>query len=241
VHYLKAAAVASTLRRLRGRNRFGAAEERTLGARAGSLFGIVNAVLLTSSFALTLHMGAQSCAGNACGSVSVTNLKPRGFVFRNTSNRPIAVQVQFTFGYQCMSATSFPLAPGGQKSWGNPGLCNPFQANFAGPAVGPPPRPPVAAPAGATARDLITFTAGSTFDGINVSFQITNGMTGAQKAQLLGANVSTVTCAQTIAAAALAVGLRATWSGSTVTIWHQPKPYVLTTTGGCTMTMQTIH
>lgn len=79
---------------------------------------------------------------------------------------------------------------------------------------------------------MLTFTAGSTVNGINVSIDITNAVTGAHNARLLGANVSPSDCARVVATAAQAVGLRVSWIGNTVTIAHAAKPYVLHASGG---------
>lgn len=111
----------------------------------------------------------------------------------------------------------------------------PFDVLYEQAAI-PPAPPTITGP-----RDIITFTAGSTVNGVNVTFTIANGVNGKQVARILGANVSPLTCAIQVAEAAQQVGLRSTWSGNTVTIGHEASPYKLTTTGGCTMAMQTIN
>lgn len=87
-------------------------------------FALIRYVRVAGAFCVAIligssRIGAQTCTGNACGSVYVTSHRPHGFNFRNTSNRPIAVSVRFAFGGNCMAATNFSLAPRAVQAYGN--------------------------------------------------------------------------------------------------------------------------
>ncbi|HEY4327751.1 MAG TPA: hypothetical protein VGN20_27465 [Mucilaginibacter sp.] len=76
-------------------------------------------------------LSAGNCNGNACPFLNVGPLPTGGGMrFSNNSDKPIHISIEFAFGLQCMSPTTFTINPNSFSDYGNGGYCNSIQANF---------------------------------------------------------------------------------------------------------------